>query len=127
MQGVGLMRHRQRGVTFIGWLFLLIPVGVLIYAGIRLLPVYLEYMSIARTLEQVKKEYEGNAPTATYIRNSIEKRFDVEDVKTIGAKDVAIKPQGRITVVSVDYDGWAPLFANIAIVVSFQKSVDISQ
>jgi hypothetical protein len=127
MQGVGLMRHRQRGVTFIGWLFLLIPIGVLVYAGIRLMPIYLEYMSISRTLEQVKTEYDGNAPTASSIRNSIEKHFDIEDVKTITTKDVSIKPQGRITVVGVDYDGWAPLFANIAIVVSFQKSVDISQ
>ena len=121
------MRHRQRGVTFIGWLFLLIPIGILLYVGIRLTPKYLEYMNIARTLEQVKTEYDGNAPTASAIRVSIERHFDIEGVTTIGVKDVSIKPQGRITIVNVNYDSWAPLFANISIVVTFDKSVEISQ
>ena len=59
------MRHRQRGVTFIGWI---VPAGadrILVYAGIRLTPLYLEYMNVARTLEQVKTEFDGNAPTAS--------------------------------------------------------------
>jgi hypothetical protein len=121
------MRHRQRGVTFIGWLFLLIPIGILLYVGIRLTPKYLEYMNVVRALDQVKTEYDNNQPTASAIRNSIDKLFDVDAVTTIGAKDIEIKPQGRITVVHANYDAWAPLFANVSIVVTFDKSVEISQ
>ena len=121
------MRHRQRGVTFIGWLFLLVPTAVLVYAGIRLTPVYMEYMKVARTLEQVKTEFDGNAPTATSIRQSIERHFDIEDVTTITYKDVLIQGQGRSMKVTASYDSQAPLFANILLVVQFDKSVDISQ
>jgi Domain of unknown function (DUF4845) len=121
------MRHRQRGVTFIGWIVLLLPTAVLVYAGIRLTPLYLEYMNIARTLEQVKTEFDGNAPTASAIRNSIEKHFDIEDVHSITLKDVEIKPQGRKINVTANYDAWAPMFANLSIVVTFDKTVEISQ
>jgi hypothetical protein len=121
------MRHRQRGVTFIGWLFLLVPVGVLLYAGIRLTPVYLEYMKVVRTLDQVKAEFDGNAPTATVIRQSIERHFDIEDVTTISYKDIKIMPMGRTINVTASYDGQAPLFANILLIVQFDKTVDISQ
>ena len=120
------MRHRQRGVTFIGWLVLLVPIGVLVYAGIRLTPLYLEYMNVARTLTQVKTEYDGNGPTASAVRASIEKHFDSNDVKTISVKDIVIVPQGRGMAVTASYDAWTPLFADISLVVSFDKTVEIS-
>jgi Tfp pilus assembly protein PilE len=45
------MRQSQQGMTFIGLLCILALVGVIGYAGIRLVPVYLNYMKIARTME----------------------------------------------------------------------------
>ncbi len=47
------MRNRQVGVTAIGWLFLLTPVAIVVYAGIRLAPVYLNYMKVAKAKDQV--------------------------------------------------------------------------
>ena len=44
-------RSRQRGVTFLGWMFLLIPLAMVVYAGIRLAPMYLNYMRVARSVE----------------------------------------------------------------------------
>ncbi|MGH8264243.1 MAG: DUF4845 domain-containing protein [Steroidobacteraceae bacterium] len=114
-------------MTFIGWLFLLVPIGILLYAAIRLTPLYLEYMNIARSLEQVKSEYSGNAPTPTALRVSIEKHFDIESVHSVTKNDVEIKGQGGITTAHVAYDATAPLFANISIVVAFDKTVDIPQ
>ena len=32
------MRKYQRGVTFIGWIILMIPIAIVFYAGIRLTP-----------------------------------------------------------------------------------------
>ena len=53
------MRHSQRGVTFIGWLFLLVPVAIVVYAGIRLTPIYLNYMRVAKSLSQVAQRGQG--------------------------------------------------------------------
>ena len=49
------MIQRQRGATFLGIVVILAILGVAVYAGIRLVPVYLDYMKIARSLEQVKE------------------------------------------------------------------------
>ena len=40
------MMRRQRGVTMIGWIFLLIPVALVLYAGIRVGPEYLNYYKV---------------------------------------------------------------------------------
>ena len=67
------MRQHERGVTFLGWVIILVPVALVFYAGIRLTPVYLEYMKITRTLEQVRDELKGDQPDAGAIRIAIEK------------------------------------------------------
>ena len=46
------MRHRQRGVTAIGWVFLLIPMAIVIYAGIRIGPIYLDYYKVVQALKE---------------------------------------------------------------------------
>ena len=50
------MRKHQRGVTFIGWVFLLIPLAILIYVGIRVAPLYMNYFKVSRSLEQLATE-----------------------------------------------------------------------
>jgi Tfp pilus assembly protein PilE len=44
------MQKHQHGMTFIGMLCILALAGVIVYAGVRLTPVYLNYMKIARTM-----------------------------------------------------------------------------
>jgi hypothetical protein len=120
------MRSKQTGVTLVGWLILLVPVGICLYAGIRLAPVYLNYMKVAKTLEQLKSEFKGgDAGSATAIRSTIQKHFDIESVDYPESKDIKITRDGRSWVVSAAYDDQAPLFSNVFILVSFDKSVTL--
>ncbi len=119
------MRHRERGVTFLGWIFILIPVGLVLYAGIRLTPVYLEYMKIARTLEQVSEEFKGDAIEARSLRVAIERRFDIEDVRVINKNDVKITKEGSGYTVEAAYSDTAPLLANVHLLVEFDKVVTV--
>ena len=50
------MKRRQRGITMIGWLFLLIPIAIVGYSCIRLIPIYLNYTKIARSMSQLAQE-----------------------------------------------------------------------
>ncbi|HUI59981.1 MAG TPA: DUF4845 domain-containing protein [Steroidobacteraceae bacterium] len=119
------MRSKQTGVTLIGWIFLLIPMAVVFYAGIRLAPVYLNYMKVTRSLEQVKSEMKGDVSSAALLRTAIEKHFDVESVDYPTVKDLKITRDGRSWTVQASYDDQAPLFANLFILVQFDKSVTV--
>ncbi len=46
------MRNHQQGMTFIGLLFILAMAGVIVYAGIRLAPLYLNYMKVAKAMDR---------------------------------------------------------------------------
>jgi hypothetical protein len=120
------MYARQRGVTAIGWLILLIPFAIIIYAGIRLTPVYLNYMKVARSLSALTSEYGTGGATPDSIRESLQKRFDVESVDYPTVKDISISRDGAGWQVEAAYYDQAPLFAHITLQVAFDKTVTIS-
>jgi hypothetical protein len=119
------MRARQRGVTFIGWLLLLLPLAVVFYAGVRLAPVYLNYMKVAHSLDALKSELATESSTLSSLNISLQKEFDIQSIDYPTVKDINITRQGRAWVVDASYDDQAPLFANISIQVAFHKVVEI--
>ena len=120
------MIRRQRGVTFIGWLILLIPVAILGYVGIRLVPIYLNYMRVTKALGQAVSEGKGaDAGTAQLMRNSLEKRFDIEGIEHPTFKDVDIHREGDHWVAVIDYEDLAPMFGNVSLLVQFHKELQV--
>ena len=116
------MRSRQRGVTFIGWLFLLTPLAVVGYAGVRLAPVYLNYMKVVRALNLVVSDAQGNTDPRA-IRSTIDKHFEIDMVDYPTSKDIKVTKNGTGWDVEASYDDEAPLFANISLHVVFDKTV----
>jgi hypothetical protein len=120
------MRHSQRGVTFIGWLLLLIPVAIIVYAGIRVTPMYLNYMNVSKALSQVGAQASGGSiGSAVEIKTSIEKNFDVQGIEHPAPKDVEVHREGEHLQITADYEDVAPLFANISLLLQFHKQVDV--
>ena len=119
------MRNRQLGVTAIGWLFLLTPVAIVVYAGIRLTPVYLNYMKVAKAMDQVGNELKAGGVSAQSIRATIDRHFEIDMVDYPTTRDMKITKDGAAWVVESQYDDDAPLFANLSLHVTFDKKVRI--
>ena len=119
------MRNRQKGVTAIGWLFLLAPLAMVIYAGIRLAPVYLNYMKVAKAMDGAVTELKAGGANPQSIRNTIDKHFEIDMVDYPTTKDMKITRDGGVWLVESQYDDDAPLFANLSLHVVFDKKVKI--
>lgn len=119
------MRKHQRGVTAIGWLILLTPVAILFYAGIRIGPLYLNYMNVVHNLNSVAGEIDNGSATATGIRTAVGKHFNVDYITYPDVKDLKITRENSTWSIEANYDDQAPLFANIAILVTFDKIVKL--
>ena len=119
------MRRHQRGITFIGWLFLLTPVAICFYAGIRITPVYLNYMKVTHTLEQVITEIPNETATEGGIRNTIGKHFQVDSLDYPDIKDLKITRDNGTWKIEANYEDQAPLFANVSLLITFDKIVKL--
>ena len=119
------MRNQQHGMTFIGLLCVLALAGVVVYAGIRLAPLYLNYMKIARTMESVAAEVKGDNPDPAAMRVSIDRHFNIEDPTGVTTKDIEItKDEGGVQM-HVAYDDSVPYLANISLSAHFEKTVKV--
>jgi hypothetical protein len=121
------MKQRQRGMTFLGLVTILAILGAGLYAAIRLVPVYLEYTKVARALEQVRDEHSAIESNPQLIRRSLERRWDVEDIASIGWKEVEIKKSNDGYDVRAAYVVERPFVANVYLLAKFDKSVVIQQ
>jgi hypothetical protein len=120
------MRHSQRGVTFIGWVILLVPVAIVVYGGIRIAPMYLNYMRVAKSLMQLASEAKsGAALNAVELRSTLAKHFDIDSIEHPDVKDVDIHREGDHWVAIADYEDVAPLFGNISLLLQFHKQVEM--
>jgi hypothetical protein len=119
--------RKQRGVTMIGWIFLLTPMVIVLYAAIRVGPVYLNYWRIVDSMKKTAVEMKSDETlTQQSIRNSLAKRFDIGYVDKIDARDIEVKKGETGWEMTASYDGVAPFMANVNIVISFDKTVVIN-
>jgi len=120
------MRSRQKGITFIGWIFLLAPLAIVIFAAIKITPVYLNYMKVAKAMNQVAEDNQGESSvTQQTLRIGLQSRFDIEDVDYPVPRDITMTREGGEGgwVMRAEYDDEASLFSGISLQVHFDKSV----
>ncbi len=114
--------RREAGMTTLGLLILIVFVGLFAFAAIRLTPVYLNYMKVVGVVEGVRDEFDGQNPSRAAIRNSISRRFDIESVAEITARDVEVKAVDGGFEVIAKYGHDAPFIGNVSFTVHFDKS-----
>jgi hypothetical protein len=121
-----MMRH-EKGVTLIGFLIVAVFLGLFALATIKLIPVYLEYGKVQSTLSKVKTEFDGKNPTVTDINKSLERRFDIEDVRRVSWKELKITREPRSYRVQAEYEARVYYIGNLYLVAEFDTSVDIQR
>jgi hypothetical protein len=116
------MRSRQTGITFIGWILLLIPVAIVGYAGLRLAPVYLNYMKVSRALTQTAKDNKGDSQiNPAMVKVELAKRFNIDSISYPELSAIVIKREGEKWVLQANYEDVVPLFGGVSLLVHFDK------
>jgi len=120
------MRREQRGITTIGLLILLAFLGLVGFAVIQMVPVYLENMKVQQVLNQAKDKLDGQKATVTDIRKALGNSVNIEDLREIDVrKDIVIERSKDGYTVSIDYQREKTFLANLYLVAKFDHSVEI--
>ena len=114
--------RNQAGLTFIGVILILIPLGFIAYVVMRAVPAYIEAYSVGDAINSLKKDIDLRDKSKEEIYRMIQKRFEVNDIHSVGKDDVKIQKTPNEVSVTVDYETRVPLFSNAALALSFHKS-----
>jgi hypothetical protein len=115
-------KEHQRGATFLGMVIIIGILGFALYGGIRLFPIYKEYFDIVRAMSQTSTTLGGGAQPPE-IKMSLERRWAVEDIKSLSSEDIKIIRTNDVVTLQAKYRAEAPFVGNVSLVVDFDKSV----
>lgn len=90
---------RQRGISFIGLVFV---ASILAMAGViaaQVFPTALEFMAVQRAVDKAK---EGQ--TVPEVRMIFNKAASIDDIKSLSANDLAVTKEGDKVVVTFAYE-----------------------
>ncbi|MDO9359284.1 MAG: DUF4845 domain-containing protein [Polaromonas sp.] len=93
------MKNQQRGISFIGVIFV---VGVLAFAGViaaQAFPTVVEFQAITKAATKA-----AQAGTVAEVRTSFDKAAQIDEIKSITAKDIEVTREGDRNVVSFAYN-----------------------
>lgn len=98
------MNNKQRGISFIGVLFI---VGLFAFAGVifaQVLPTLIEFQAITKAASKAR---EGN--TVAEVRSIFDKAAAIDDIKSITGKDLEVTKEGDKIVVAFAYNREIPI------------------
>ncbi len=119
------MRNRQQGVTTIGFILMAAVAVLVIFGGIRIFPLYMEHIRVAKVLEDVSAAQQGTKTSVAKIRTAIGKRLNIEAINVVDTKDFIVKKTRTGYSISVKYEASASYFGNLYLVTKFDDAVEI--
>lgn len=115
--------NQQRGATFLGTLTIVAILGLALYAGIRLVPKYVDYFAVVGIMKRVASDLKDGSPTPADVRRSLETKWVTDYVYDVQPSDIEISPAPGGLEMHAQYRAEAPFIGNISLVVDFDKSV----
>ena len=92
------MKHQQRGISFIGILFVGGVIGCGGILAAQVVPTLIEFQAITKAASKAR---EGN--TVAEVKSIFDKAAAIDDIKSIAGKDLEITKEGDKTVVAFAY------------------------
>lgn len=118
--------NRQRGMTVIGMLLLIIVIAFIALIGMKVVPMYIQYYSIKSTVESIRKEPQLAQMSAQDIHNGIQKRFDIGYVENVKASDLKVRNERGGRVIDLVYQDERELFYKLFVVLKVNESIPLS-
>lgn len=113
------MKHRQQGITLLGFVIVLAVVGVFAYVGMKLFPMYSEYYSVKSSLKGLANEPGIANESPQKIRDLFFRRLYVNYSENVQEENVKVKRVDAGWQVDVNYEVRRPMVGNIDVVGKF--------
>lgn len=116
--------RRQRGLTMISMVVLLLFGAFVVTCVLKMLPVYIENWNVRSILNALDEQFENTTVVSkSDIRTKITKRMNIDMISSIKAKDIEIKKEKNVYIVNANYESRVPLIGNVDVVMKFDNNV----
>lgn len=117
------MQHRQRGISFIGFIVVLAVVGFFLFLGMRIGPTYMEYFTIRNAVNTVASQATSADPGA--IREAIRKQMQIDYSANFRPEFVKVQRDSSGATIVLNYEIRKPLMYNLDFIARFEHTAPI--
>lgn len=111
--------HRQQGMSALAMLVLVL-VGILFATcAIKMTPLYMEYLSVKRSVEAAVEEAELNAEDPREIKAKLAKKFEINRIESLKPNAVKVSLKDGKTTIDARYEARVALLLNVDVVMKF--------
>ena len=114
--------NRQRGVTFIGMLFIAALIIMATIIGLKLVPAYIEYATISNIMRDIANSPEGKSGNVQAIHTSFIRHAQIDAIETVKPDDLEIEKDGDHVVIKAAYSVKIKLAGNVSALIDFVAS-----
>lgn len=122
------MRHlkKQRGMTGLGWLIVLSLIGFFVFLGLKIYPIYWENYNVRGSLASLAKTSGISRMPKSRIRGLLLAKFNINNIRTIGIKNIKIGKRKGVVSVAVNYTVKVPLAGALSLLAEFNERIEAS-
>ena len=115
------LKH-QRGIGFIGLMFIFAVAAVVLLLGMKLVPVYLELFAVKKVIAAMAQAEEVKSGTVGDIRKSFDRRAAIDNIQALQGTDLEITKDAGETVVVATWQHRVSLITGYTLLVDFTVS-----
>lgn len=112
----------QQGLSILGWLMVLAVVAFFASTAFKVMPHYLDYMSLEKIITSVETDKASDVRTVGEFYNHVSKGMQVNNIRDLNMHDaLQVKVENNEFLVHLKYEKREPLIENLDLVVNFDK------
>ena len=115
--------RKQQGMTFLGLMIILVAVLSVVLAGIKIVPAYIEFMSVKKVMKKISNEPNLNDMSKKEIVEEFDKGANIDYITVVTGKDLVftVDESGK-PVATVEYQVVKPLAGNLSALMDFKAT-----
>ena len=116
------LTRSQKGMSMLSWMVLLAVVAFLASAVFKMVPHYLDYMSMKKIITSVETDAAQEVRTVGDFYNHVSKGMQVNNIRDLNLRDVLkVTQENNEFRAHLKYEKREPLIENLDLVVNFDK------
>ncbi|NOR42138.1 MAG: DUF4845 domain-containing protein [Gammaproteobacteria bacterium] len=117
---------KQRGMTLISWIIILV---FLLFQGViamNVLPVYLTDSNVTKIMKALPQDAKAKGLTPYYLKILVAKRLNINSIYSVTAEHITIQSGRGSHIVIIEYEPRGKLIGNLDYIISFRHEAKVS-
>ena len=116
-------RHRQKGLSTVGWIIVVGIFGLFVVTFFKVFPMYYGNFKLKSALQAMQQDISLDTKSKREIWLSLQRRLFVDEVRSITREHVTMERKDGKTTVTVTYETRDDFVGNLFIGAKFSESV----